>query len=360
MTVLVTREYPDLKRSIHEIVTYFDRSLDASRGFFLKPNIVFPVSPDSGQITRPVVVRAVVETLRERYGNIPIIIGEGTAAGTVPEENFRVSGYTDLARKLGVQLLNLDVAEKKKIPWEYGEIEIPSIALERVHINLPILKISSAAIFSGAIKNTKGLIPPAKKKQFHRMGLHGPLAALAKIITPDLTILDCCNFFRKRNLFLSGTDTCKIDILAAKLLNIEEPEYLTILKQRGIDSEIGPVEDEELLHFETQKRFHRKYQKFLNIRLWSHPRACSLCRQTLHRLKDFRSGHTRDSIRFYLKLAWYAFAGADFIFGSKPAFDERASRVICIGDCTKAVAQKRGCKHIPGCPPTRAHFEKYF
>ncbi len=358
-TVLVTKEYPELKRSMHEIFSFFDRAVDSSRGFFLKPNIVFPVSPDSGQITRPAIVCAVIETLREMYGEVTIIIGEGTAAGTWPEENFAISGYSDLARELGVQMVNLDIVERKKVAWKYGELEIPCIALDYIHINLPILKLSSAAVISGAIKNTKGLILPEKKKLFHRLGLHGPLAELAKIVKPDITILDCSNFLRKGNVFISGTDTVNIDILAAKLLNIEEPEYMRILKQQGYAEEDGIIANEDLLRFETCRRLPKRFSKFMNIRIWSNPCACTMCRQTLHSLKDVRSGNIWDSVRFFLKLAKYVVLGADFIFGSNPTFNQRASNIICIGDCTKAIANKKGCKHIPGCPPSSEDFKKY-
>lgn len=354
MTILVTREGADLKQSIREILDRFEAALPPSRGFFLKPNIVFPVAADSGEITRPAVVRAVVEGLREKYSNADIVIGEGTAAGTVPTENFRVSGMKDLARELAVDLLDLNEVDRVMIKWKYGTIGIPAAALERTHINLPILKFSAAAIVSGAIKNTKGLISPTMKKTFHnRLGLHEPLAELARVVRPDLTILDCSNFSNGQNIFISGTNSCAIDLLAVSALRVEEPEYLTLARQQGFGSTEREIEGQHLLVFRAQKHRAEPYQQVMNLRLWSNPRACSLCRETIRSMKGFAARDLALALPTYLKLLTYTLMGADFVFGSKPHFDNKARRIICIGDCTKAVAEEGGYKHIPGCPPQR-------
>ena len=353
MAVLVSKDSGNLKQAIRAILDHFEPILPPSRGFFLKPNIVFPVAPDTGEITRPAVVRAVVEGLREKYGRADIVIGEGTAAGTVPHENFDVSGFKDLARELGVDLLDLNEVERVTLKWKYGEIGIPAIALDRTHINLPILKLSAAAIVSGAIKNIKGLISPTMKKAFHRLGLHEPLAELASVVRPELTILDCSNFSNGRNLFISGTDALDIDVLAVRLLQIEEPEYLALARQKGLGGAGEEVGREHLIEFSAKKYTASPYKHMMNLRLWSNPRACSLCRETLRSMKRWPTGDLSRSLRAYIKLAMYALTGADLVFGSKPHFERRGKTLICIGDCTKGVAEKEGCSHIPGCPPTR-------
>jgi len=335
-----------------EIIAHFDGAIDPSRGFFLKPNIVFPVGPDSGEITRPKVVGALVNVLRHKYGDVPIAIGDGPAAGTIPSRNFEVSGYRGLARSLGVDLLDLHAADRIKVPWEYGSIYLPRIAFERVYINLPILKASSAAVLSGAIKNQKGLVAPKMKKTFHHMGLHGPLAALTNAVKPDLTILDGYNFFRDGNVFIAGDNVFEVDALAIRLLDSDEPLYFSILKKQGFGGASLEIHGDVLPVYGKGPHRAEKFKSILNLRLWSNPRACSLCRMSLHGIKKSSPGQMSTHSRKYLKLLWWAVSGADFVFGSKPEFEALSGRVVCIGDCTGKLAREKGYRHIPGCPPT--------
>ena len=166
--VLITKEEKDIKKSLRKIIETFEEKLDFSKGFFLKPNIVFPVSEKSGQLTRHKVVKGLIEVLREKDSGVEIVLAEGTAAGSNPEENFRISGYSQLASDLGVDLLDLNKVEHVKVKWKHGIIQLPKLAFEKTYINLPILKTSSAAGISGAMKNQKGLLTPNMKKGFHK------------------------------------------------------------------------------------------------------------------------------------------------------------------------------------------------
>src|SRR5512137_2309369 len=153
MSVLLSEGSRNLQESIHHILDTSLTKNDYSRGIFLKPNIVFPVKQGSGEITPHTIIRTLVETLREKSNNIDIIIGEGVAAGCDPLINFSVSGYSKLAQELIVPLIDLNIAERKVVTWKFGKLELPAIALERIYINLPILKPSSACVISGALKN---------------------------------------------------------------------------------------------------------------------------------------------------------------------------------------------------------------
>lgn len=358
MAVFVIKEQKNIRKSISEIFNKFEKVIDYTKGFFIKPNIVFPVLPGSGEITRPDVVRAVIEVLRERYGKVDIVIGEGTAAGTIPIDNFKISGFLNLAKELKVELIDLNEVERISMKWKYGLIEFPKIVFERVYINLPILKLSAAAIISGALKNQKGLLSPDMKKKFHKLGLHDPIAQLAKVIQPDLTIMDGFNFFKRENIFIAGDNAYETDGLAIKLLNIDEPEYFKIARENEIGSDDFLLKEHNSLQLNSNKYKVEKYKEYFNIRLWSNPRACSMCRLTLYDIKKCPMKDIKYSLQMYLKLSKYILKGVDFIFGSKPEFEANSKNVICIGDCTKRLAQKKGYKHIPGCPPTKEEMIK--
>jgi uncharacterized protein (DUF362 family) len=354
MAVLLSDWRKDPKDTFHHILDAFVADIDYSRGIFIKPNIVFPVRPGSSQITSPSLVRALISTLRERHGNIEIILGEGVAAGRDPSENFSVSGYAALARELNVPLLDLDRAERKTVAWKYGTLKLPRVALERSYINLPILKQSSACVISGALKNQKGLLLPAVKKRFHRLGLHEPIAELNAVVQPSLTIMDGSRFLGQ-NVLLSGNNCGEIDATACHLLGIDEPEHVQLSKNAGVFSVGYSVDGDEIgIRHAAALPMVKDFKRLGRLRLWSNSQACTMCRYLFH---DIQHGLLRgENLAAGVKLLALSVKGAEIIMGSNPQWRQEYDTVICVGECTRRVAKEGGYTHIPGCPPTRDDF----
>ncbi len=336
---------------------------DLSRGVLIKPNIVFPVKERSGEITRHRVVRLVVRAVRDLDGAADIVLGEGTAAGTVPEDNFRVSGYRDLAGELGVRLVDLRGVDRLTVPWKFGRIKIPRIALERVLINLPILKASSAAVLSGAMKNLKGLLMPGAMKRFHMEGLHERLAHLAALVKPDLTLLDL-SLFCGKEAYLVGDDTCEIDRVAAGIFSVEEPEYMATARSLAAGPEEPVTTGDSTAELKRDfSRIKKEFRQFLRLRLWSNPGACSMCRFALKRFLRFPPSLNIREAAVTVRLLGYALAGTEIVFGKEPRFRADSGRVICFGDCTARLAEQGTGDwktiHVPGCPPSPEDVVRY-
>jgi uncharacterized protein (DUF362 family) len=350
MAVLLSDERKDLKDAFHHILDTFITDIDCTRGIFIKPNIVFAVRPGSGEITSPSLVKTLISTLRERYGNIDIILGEGVAAGCDPRENFHVSGYAELADELNVPLLDLDCTERKTVAWKFGKLELPRVALERTYINLPILKPSSACVISGALKNQKGLLLPGVKKKFHRLGLHEQIAELNTVVQPSLTIMDCSRFFG-HNVLISGNNCGEIDATVCHLLGIDEPEHVQLSRSARVFATGYSVKGDKITIRHTSARPTVKEFKCLGrLRLWSNPQACTGCRYIF---RDIQHNLLKDqNLLSGVKLLAHSIKGAEIIMGSNPQWRREHRTVICIGACTRRVAKEGGYIHIPGCPPT--------
>jgi uncharacterized protein (DUF362 family) len=349
MAVLMSAGRNNLIGALHHILDTFLIDIDFSHGIFIKPNIVFAVGPKSGEITPPFFVKTLILAIKERYGNIDIIIGEGVAAGCDPSENFRVSGYAGLAHKLNVPLLDLNSSERKTVAWKFGKLELPKVALERTYINLPILKPSSVCLRSVALKNQKGLLRPAMKKQFHRLGLHEQIAELNAVVQPTLTIMDCSHFFGS-NALLSGNNCGEIDATACQLLGIDEPAHVKLSRRAHVFAPGFSVGGDKI----KSKRIpvhlkNREFKRLGRLRLWSNPQACTGCRAIFrdvqHDWVNFKniSGKT--------KLLTNSIKGAEIIMGLDPEWRKEYPTVICIGECTRRVAKEWDYIHIPGCPP---------
>lgn len=349
MAVLLSNRQKNLKGILHHILETFKADIDSSRGIFIKPNIVFPVRPESGEITSPVLVKTLVSVLRERYENIDIILGEGVAAGCNPEENFRVSGYAELARELNVPLLDLHNTEYETLEWKFGKLKLPRIALERTYINLPILKPSSACVISGALKNQKGLLQPTMKKHFHRLGLHEQIAELNAVVKPALTIMDGSQFFGN-NVFISGNNCGEIDATACHFLGIDEPEHVKLARSTQVFAEGYSIDGNKINMMRASARPEiKEFKSIGRLRLWSNPQACTMCRYLFIDLR--RNILKRKNLLAGAKLLPYSIKGAEIVMGSNPQWRREYGTVICIGACTRRVAQESDI-YIPGCPPT--------
>lgn len=357
MTVLLSAENRDLRKTINHIFDTFSSEIDCSRGIILKPNIVFPVKPRSGEITHPSMVKILIQSLRERYPGIEIIIGEGVAAGCDPQENFRISGYTKLAQELDIQLLDFNKAGRKKIPWKFGMLDVPCDILERTYINLPILKVSGACVISAALKNQKGLILPSEKKHFHRLGLHEQIAELNVAVRPSLTILDGSRFFG-RNVIISGNNCGEIDATVCQLLGIDEPEHVQMSRNEQVFLPgFTVLGDRDKVRLKSTRPGAREYKRLARLRLWSNPQACTMCRYIFHDIR--RNAFRQQNIFATLKLLKYSMTGAEIVWGLNPKWRKEYDTVICLGACTRKIAEEGNYIHIPGCPPTISDVNKH-
>lgn len=357
MSVVLIGGRDNINEAVGQAVDTFLAGCDLARGVLIKPNIVFPVRPASGEITSPQVVTALVAALRARYSGIEILLGEGVAAGCDAQENFRVSGYAALAAELGIPLVDLDGAERVTVDWQFGKLALPRVAFERIYISLPILKPSSACIISGALKMQKGLLRAGVKKQFHRMGLHEPIAALNAVVRPALTILDGSNFFGAGAL-IAGDNCGEIDAAACQMLGIEEPEHVRLSRAAGVFADGFAVTGEALHRLRAAGRpAWKEYKRLGRLRLWSNAQACTGCRYIFHEIRRgmLRPGHLPGKA----KLLAHALQGAEIIMGKNPNWRRQYRTVICVGACTRRVAEEGGYLYIPGCPPTVDDFFDY-
>lgn len=350
MSVLLSNGQKNLVGTFHHILDTFLSNIDSTRGFFIKPNIVFPVSPKSGEITSPTLVKNLIYALRERYANLDVVIGEGVAAGCIPTNNFTMSGYADMARELKVPLLDLHEVNRRTIKWKFGKIDLPDIAFDRIYINFPILKPSSACIISGALKNQKGLLIPFMKKHFHRLGLHEQIAELNAVVKPALTLMECRNFFGKYD-FISGDNCGEIDATVCELLKIEEPEHIVCSRSANVfSSGFSVTSDATFKRNRSKKPSIKDFKRIGRLRLWSNSQACTMCRYLFTDIQQNILDPHYSSVG--LKLLAKSVQGAEIIMGLNPDWEKEYDTVFCIGNCTRNIAKKGGYTFIPGCPPT--------
>ena len=182
---------PLIQTSITRAFNELNINLDGKKSAFIKVNIVRPKKPNSGVITHPIIVEALINVLRN-LGLNQITIGEGPAAGVNVDTAFKTSGYLHLAQKMKVRLLNLNNTNYVKKEWDNGILKLPVDLLQSdFYINVPKMKTHFHCGVTLSIKNQQGLLTPQAKKENHcKFNLHQSLVSIAKVIQPDLIIVD--------------------------------------------------------------------------------------------------------------------------------------------------------------------------
>ena len=355
-----------LKPLIRDAIEELGLNLTNKKTALLKPNIVIPAKPKSAIITHPAVVEAVIGVLEEK-GFEDIVIGEGAGLGADEGIIFDASGYKKL-EKDGVRLVNLNKAERVEIKWKYGTLKIPKIVAETdLYVNLPKMKTHGQTIVTLAMKNQKGILSHADKKRFHLLGLHEPIAELAKVVKPDLNVVDAVEAMegegplsgkkKKVGALVIGTNLLEVDMACCELMGIEYKKVKHI--KEAIRGDIGPkkteikgINPEEVKTSFNFKKANEKYGHILNVYSWRNPYACSMCIDSFSQAVKSAIRNPKYWLSFIPKFAYLAlFKRIDIIQGFHAEIPNEHGRIICLGDCTREIAKENGFIHIKGCPP---------
>jgi len=204
----------------------------------LKPNLV---SIDPPPITSPVeLIEAIILHIRTEHPKVKITVAEG--CGSIEYDTwtpFRELGYEQMAKRLNVELLDLNAAPLVKLSnpecTRWPEMHLPKILFETFLISVPVLKAHSMAEVTLSMKNMLGVAPAShynagswKKSAFHPH-LHEAIFGLNRYRRPDFSILDAtvgmqeahlwgphCN--PKPNILAASQDPVSIDAFGAQLL----------------------------------------------------------------------------------------------------------------------------------------------
>lgn len=163
---------------------------DRQKRIGIKPNLVAPVLASEGGTTHPEVIEGLVLYLKE-HGFEDLTIMEGSWVGDKTAEAFDYCGYTKLAERLHVRLVDAQKEPGMDVECDGMTLRICRCATEVDYmINVPVMKGHCQTHITCALKNMKGLLPNTEKRRFHAEGLHRPIAHLAKGIRQDFVLVD--------------------------------------------------------------------------------------------------------------------------------------------------------------------------
>ena len=191
-----------------------------------------------------------------------IAIGEGCGSGTTPDV-YRKLGYTDFAKKHGLELIDFNDAEtvtlENKNAFQVKRFHMPKIVQDAYIISLPVLKDHSFTETTIAMKNMFGIAPGKfysggwNKSKLHSPSTDKSVVDVCLYKKPDLSIVDASVALtgmhlsgRHKNigLILASFDPVAIDTIGSALLG-HDPQtlpYLTLANNL-----LGSMKDIEIL-----------------------------------------------------------------------------------------------------------------
>lgn len=336
----------------------------------IKPNAARVASPGQGITTDPRVVEAVVDHLR-KLGPKEILIGESCIFGVKAEDAFSKTGFLDLGKRLGIEILDLD---------RFGFIEIPvprGLLLERIKVSalvdevdfivsVPVMKTHMHTGVSLSIKNMKGLLWRREKARLHHLSpkksqigrykaLDVAIAEMATVLFPDFAVVDgtfgmegmgpAYGKPKPMGVIVIGSNALSTDSVSARLMGLRPSGIahlrLSFLKGLGeISLKRIQVEPRDFLKFSSPFELPPENFSFFFPDLVIHERgSCSACLSTLMVfLKNYRDS-----------LDDYRLEDSKVHLGVGKYLEDVPQGTILIGNCTSKLREKG--IFVEGCPP---------
>jgi len=338
---------------------------ESAKYILIKPNICFPHPPSKGTITSPLLVEELCQILTQHGKRVAI--GEASAIGNDIEEAFAVSGYQDVANRLGVKLLNFQRSRTIWIDFPQGRVlkRIPIteelLRFEYI-INVAKFKTHAETVFSGALKNIKGLTPRGEDKvAMHMDDINWSIVDMNRCVKPDFHIIDGINALGGLGPSLAGEvfplgiigaspDPVALDAACCRIagIDLKSVKYIGYAAQSGL----GSYEDIELAGDTIPGEIAKVFPKvpasigeivpYPGVKLLVKG-ACSSCISALAYLFVRKIPQMRSTLPAEVKLA--------IVAGGACRKEELPKcPIIVLGNCARKLAPFAD-KYVPGCPP---------
>ena len=334
----------------------------------LKPNVALPARVGTGIVTDARVVEAVTKLVLERDPK-KVVIGEGSSVGyDLPVRLDSVhcmetAGIVEVARKLGVELIDLNRDERLKVrvpdAFVMERFAIARTALEAdVIISLPVIKTHIRTGITCGLKNMKGVLPGDEKKRTHKTGLDRAIVDLNRVVKPTFTIVDGITGVQGAwgsqsdevdrvplNLIIAGSDVVAVDAVCATVAGFDVREILHI--QGAAEANLG-VCDLSLIEVRGERIDSVKYPFTPFLEGAKHLFGGANIVE-----KDACTGCVGESLSTFIYLNRAGFhdklTELTIIMGTPERIPPLGRKPVVIGRCAKEYRHLG--LFVPGCPP---------
>jgi len=303
-----------IAKTENDFCAAFNRAIDDIGGplitpgdrVLIKPNLVEPAAPDSGQITNPKVIEAVARYCLDS-GAARVVIGEGPGyyqPQSCLRECFTRTGVSLVADRLGIEWVLFDEHSYRTFKGVPGctpeKFRVTEFAFTcDKFINLPVLKTHYLTTVTLAMKNLKGCLKREDKPLFHHQDLSRAVVELCKIVRPTFNVIDCtartivrqlgAGYISEQEqagsgLLIASSDIVAVDAVGCALMGIDPMKVRTV--SLGTAAGLGEsdltrmdIVGEELkrLKFKVKLPQEQLQQSFPLLQIIGAEKACSGC-----------------------------------------------------------------------------------
>ena len=333
----------------------------------LKPNAGHAAPPEFAVCTHPETVRAVIREVKKAKPR-RIVIAESAAVGCDTVECFEACGITKVAQEEGVELY--DIKREKDLVnvavrgyrSNIAHVKLPKLLLEADHlINLPILKAHASMVFSGALKNIKGVVQDQVHTTMHQHNLTMAMMDVWSVCHPDLNIMDVMSAASgysphtptpiELDCVMGSKDPVALDRIACELTGIDPDgvDYFRVADEVGLGN--SKEEDIEVVGDKVADCYKKMWVPYLeDIRnRWPEYEvhcdgACSSCQALLTlNMETLKALGIYEENKDMVIVA----GGRNTLSPDIPD-----DKIILHGNCTrKHLKDHPGAFFLQGCPP---------
>ncbi len=235
-----------IKESISEL------DIKISGNVFIKPNVVTANKKFiHHSYTHPAVVEAMIRVLRSHSADA-IHVGESGGYGTPSRLFLKESGYFDIAKRMNVDVFDLNEREMVKVHLKKGhwhkEMQLSKyINNADFKVWMPKLKYHVFASITHALKLNMGILSHKERMLYHDYRIHEKIVDLLEPGYPDLIVSDSIDITYgmeaapypvRLGALLIADHPLSADVVAAYIMgyNPKEVEHLKVASQRGYGS----------------------------------------------------------------------------------------------------------------------------
>jgi uncharacterized protein (DUF362 family) len=240
-----------IRRALREIGA---PASDTARSVAIKINICEYRLSNSGAITDPAMLGALLSEARRLWPSAELSIFENDATSLDIDTAYRLLGFTQVAREHGAVLRNVAHERWIRKPVSGGlifqELEVPEIIeTTDVFINFAKLKTNALTKTTGCLKNIFALLREKRKVTLHGR-IDQVLQDMNKVIRPHICLIDGIvgmegiggpAFGRPRrcNLLIAGRNPVAVDACGARIMGFRPASirHISMCHKAGL----GPI-----------------------------------------------------------------------------------------------------------------------
>lgn len=197
-SVALVKYRKDIRSTLEEGLTHLGGFGNLESPVLIKPNICTIKDGTGHSVTDIEVVRAIIELLLQTDPKLSIKIIESDSQSKNAEEAFVKFGYTKFCegqQDSGFDVTTVDLSRvpitKISFDGEYfKDPELPRILTSpHYFISVAVAKTHELSYITGVLKNLFGVLPRKDMSVYHKQ-IHEIIADLARILRPELNIVD--------------------------------------------------------------------------------------------------------------------------------------------------------------------------